>query len=301
MARVTQISLPPLLVEICSIKNVAEVANKLTNIQSTNQPVNKLGSKVNIGMFAHEFVSNNNITPPNTTNEYTVQMTPDQFKCISCLLPALPSPSQSFCVSEQKGGATVLKQQTAFLCKEGDICGLAPAMSVKVLFLSNQEIQLQPGSQIPTITPARVTHMFTVCVPLSQLLPQLSTQGGCIVQVVTSEDNNTKWQLHLSLADQNWVQQQDFQNSICEQLDLIKAHESLMELRMGRPCETLLQLVTGLTNAREERKQACNAVLKRFTDAEMPVTWELQMSRSLGPTVKTNEKGESILEPAKIC
>jgi|APGre2960657373_1045057.scaffolds.fasta_scaffold00035_3 hypothetical protein len=290
-ANVKAISLPAMVVDICKVQAVAETVTKIgSGVQSSHVQ----SSRVHIGMFAQQFVSNDDITAPAaSTGNYTVKLAAEQIMCVSCLLPA---DSQSFCVSETQGAVTVLKPQTTVLSKKGDdICRLTPSIQVKVLFLSPAEIAL--NASIPSITQARVTHVFTACIPLTQLLQHLSTQGTSMVEVVTCEDNNTTWQLHLSLADGNLMQQNYFQNSMSQQLDLIKAHESFMQLRMGRPCETLLQLVTGLTQARQERKQACEAVLKRFTDAEMPVTWELQMSRSLGATVNT----DGSVEGAKIC
>ena len=200
-ANVKAISLPAMVVDICKVQAVAETVTKIgSGVQSSHVQ----SSRVHIGMFAQQFVSNDDITAPAaSTGNYTVKLAAEQIMCVSCLLPA---DSQSFCVSETQGAVTVLKPQTTVLSKKGDdICRLTPSIQVKVLFLSPAEIAL--NASIPSITQARVTHVFTACIPLAQLLQHLSTQGTSMVEVVTSEDNNTTWQLHLSLADGNLMQQ----------------------------------------------------------------------------------------------
>jgi hypothetical protein len=116
-----------------------------------------------------------------------------------------------------------------------------------------------------------------------------------MLDLQTSEDNNSMWHLQLSVADKNLMKQDQFHVSIRQQIDLVRAHASFMQ-DMGRSCETLLQLTTVLTQARDARKEACKQVLKCFAQAEMLLTWELQMSRGLG--IAVTEEG---LKPVKLC
>jgi hypothetical protein len=175
------------------------------------------GSRVHIGMFAQQFISNDNIGHEQTPT-CTVPLSSDQITVISNLIPT----NAHLCsLSTKKGNATVLPMQSAVLDKNNNLLrDITPSLRLKILFKSAPQIQMQANTDIPTanITKARVTHLFTVCVPLKELLPQLSTHGFHSTQVVTSEDNNTTWHLRMSLADENLMQQMYFHESMVQQL-----------------------------------------------------------------------------------
>jgi hypothetical protein len=321
---VTEISLPSLNVRVFSVQSlVTAPADILINSNATGSNASIHTTRASIFKFSHEFISNENVAQQQTVNTYNVELTPNQFKCISSLLPAVYTRNQPcFKESQQTSTCNTLPPQSCILDKgKSPICALVPSLQLKIMFKQEQNAAIamsqtthgvecrlkQTTSQTTSQTASQTTsqnasdsqhstHLFTACLPLKELLPKLITEGGIMLDLQTSEDNNTMWHLQLSVAGVDTLMKQDqFHSSMRQQIDLVRAHESFMQDR-GLPCETLLQLTTALTQARKERKEACTQVLKCFAQAEMPVTWELQMSRGLGTAV--TEEG---LKPVKLC
>jgi hypothetical protein len=274
-----QICIPPLRVSVFSVETLP------VSVQSIALPQTSM--RTHVGNLTQQLLSidENKCTP----SVYGVQLKPEQVMCVSCLHP---NSTQSWCLSEGNQEFTMLPKQECLLSKaKTNLIFLAPSMQVKVMFCSQPVMaqatnaNSQPNSQTQSNVKDSIrTHLFTVSLPLKQVLQQLMVSNEIVHQVITSEDENKVWQLHLSMADTTPVTAYDCQKRhefFSLQLDSVMAHEAWVKSEMGY-CETLVETATAVTAARLARKVATAAVLKKLTNDEMPTTWDLQMSRALG-------------------
>jgi hypothetical protein len=130
------------------------------------------------------------------------------------------------------------------------------------------------------------SHLFTASLPLKLVLSKLKNSETIEHNVMTSEDDSKIWKIILtpipSTKNAQTLQQQQQQFSL--QLDTVMAHEAWVKSELGY-CETLVEAATFLTQARLQRKTACDEVLKKLVKDKLPTTWDLQMSRALGVAI----------------
>ena len=276
--KISSINLPSMYVTVARVQSAPLVMQLVPGVQQSQK------SRVHLGMLAQQFISNDDIGHLQTSM-CLVPFSADQIQVESNLIPT----KTSCVVSSVNKDATILPPQTGNFDTRHQLSTIPPGVRVKIYVITPAETaQLQVPTQAPTQAPTpqtfRTTHLWTTCVPLKELLPQLSTHGFYETQIVTAEDNNATWLLQLSLTDAKLQQNPNFQASMHQQLDLVNVHEGIMK-STGRPCEPIPLMVQQIIKDRELRKTAMERVINTiFPPAKLPVTWELQMSRSLGST-----------------
>ena len=165
-------------------------------------------SSTHVGNFTHQLLSiDENKCQPAV---YGVQLKPEQIMCVSCVHPSV---GQAWCLSQQLGDSTVLPEQKCLLNKQKtNLIFLAPSMQVKVLFCSPPSMQTEDtsctnatankmGKWNSTVGNDVKTHMFTASLPLKNVLQHLMHSDSIVHEVITSEDDNKVWQMHMSIAD----------------------------------------------------------------------------------------------------
>lgn len=293
----TVLRIPPLAITVYTVE---DMSNSINGLLPTSY------KRTEIDTFSHQFLQEMPVSESNyrQSNCSGVQVPPDNLLCIGC---PHPTDIQSTYTSEIKDNMTLLNPNgmDVTLSKNPDhpLMPIVPGISVKLMYVSPsdhaEEIVHSTTSKTACNTTSAgvkngnpsTSHLFTISVPLKQLLQGL-VQSRCVVQdVCTSEDNNRQWQFRISLANDA-----DRNNSqLASYLDIIGVHESWVRKKLNH-LETICETVTAVTNAREVRKKACAEVLERISPGQdLPTTWDLQMSRALN--ISMTQQGPA---PAKL-
>ena len=305
MSNNTKICIPPLNVSVTSVETMPLNIPNINSMRGTagRLHLGKLSQQLmdideNYCTDSRPFVSCAPL-PQSAAPVYGVQLQPEQILCVSCLHPNLLQ--ESWKLSQTVNNLTFIPAQECILNKtKSNLLYVAPSMQVKVMFCSNavqaNELptsnsnnannNVQPTPQEKIVK----THLFTASLPLKTLLQNLIDCNGVVHHTMTSEDAGKHWQLRLSIADGKQLNTQETHirnNNFSLQLDMVLAHEAWVKSQVGI-CETMQEMATFVTAERMLRKTATAQVLKAFTDAELPSSWDLQMSRALG-VIMTSE------------